>query len=461
MKKSIGAGFIALVLTGCGGGGGTSAPATQPPPVVSTPAPTVTLALNQSKITLGSSATLTWSSTNATSCTASGAWTGAQAISGTAAQTPTASGAPTYTLTCTGTGGTINQSVALTVPIPVQKSSYESKASAGEVLGPQKLPAEVIGGNAVAFADFFQDGSYSMVTHSLEYNASDLSTASKFGHIRFYKNMSGTWVDKTSTILSNNVGCLHPRKAAVADFNNDGKPDIFIACHGFDAPPFSGELPIILMSQADGTYKSAAVPVTCFCHSASAADVNGDGFPDVLVTGDIAAGKPFFLINNKDGTFTQDFTRLPADTKSKPIFTAELIDFSRSGKYDVFLGGHEHEQYADWPATIFPNDGVGSFTTTPPKILPAAADYGLPLDIVVKNGNIYLLRTIDLHTNFYGGVAIQKIAYPSLASQIIYQHSGSYSGIAPGFDSKWVNWIVSYQGTVASLNAAYGVSVAQ
>jgi hypothetical protein len=54
---------LALVLSACGGGGGSSSSA----------APTVAVALNNNSITLGQSATLTWSSMGATSCTASGA----------------------------------------------------------------------------------------------------------------------------------------------------------------------------------------------------------------------------------------------------------------------------------------------------------------------------------------------------------------------------------------------------
>lgn len=440
---------IAVSIAGCGGGGSATP---------STPAPTISLALNQSKVSLGSSAHLTWTTTNASGCTASGAWNGTQATSGTAAQTPSAPGQSTYTLTCTGPGGTSIQSIILAVPYSVQKSSYENKMVAAEAIGPQTLPSEVVAGNAVAFADFFQDGQYSMVTHSLEYNAQDPTTANQFGHIHFYKKMGGVWVDNTSARLANNTGCLHPRKAIVADFNKDGLPDVFFACHGFDSPPFSGESPLILLSQPDGSYAKTTIPVTCFCHSAAAADINADGYPDVLVT-DMAT--PFFLINNKDGTFTKDTSRLPNDTAGKPIFTAELIDFNQTGKYDVFFGGHEQQSSGNWPATILPNDGAGAFVTTTRAVLPSAAGYGLPLDIVFTAGNMYVLRTIDDQPNFYGGAAIQKVSYPSLVGQTIYQHSGSYSGITPGFNTQWVNWIIPYQGKIDSLSSGYGVSVSQ
>jgi hypothetical protein len=68
------------------------------------PLPTATLSANPTSVPTGSASTLTWSSTNATSCTASNGWTGAKATSGTQQVTPTI--ATTYTLTCTGSGGT-------------------------------------------------------------------------------------------------------------------------------------------------------------------------------------------------------------------------------------------------------------------------------------------------------------------------------------------------------------------
>lgn len=72
--------------------------------------PTVTLSSNVAQVTVGGTVNLTWSSTNATSCRASGAWSGSRAVSGT--ETSAAINAPvTFTLECTGEGGTTTQAV--------------------------------------------------------------------------------------------------------------------------------------------------------------------------------------------------------------------------------------------------------------------------------------------------------------------------------------------------------------
>jgi hypothetical protein len=75
--------------------------------------PTLTLSASPTSITAGQSSTLSWSSTNATSCTATGGWSGTLATSGTQTVTPTAN--TTYTLACTGTGGTATQSATVVV----------------------------------------------------------------------------------------------------------------------------------------------------------------------------------------------------------------------------------------------------------------------------------------------------------------------------------------------------------
>jgi hypothetical protein len=81
--------------------------------VVNSP-PTVTLTASPTTVTDGATTTLSWTTTNATSCTASGgSFTGSEPTgSGTA--TVTVSGNTNYSLTCTGAGGSATQSVAVT-----------------------------------------------------------------------------------------------------------------------------------------------------------------------------------------------------------------------------------------------------------------------------------------------------------------------------------------------------------
>jgi hypothetical protein len=91
-----------LFAVGCGGGGSSSGGSSSG---ATPPKPTLHLIAAPPTVTSGSSATLIWSSSNATSCTASGGWSGDKATSG-SASTGAITSSTTFTLTCSGASGT-------------------------------------------------------------------------------------------------------------------------------------------------------------------------------------------------------------------------------------------------------------------------------------------------------------------------------------------------------------------
>jgi hypothetical protein len=74
-------------------------------------APAVTFTASAATVAAGGSVTLTWNAANATGCTASGGWSGNKATSG--SESVTVQQSSTYTLACSGAGGTTNQSVSV------------------------------------------------------------------------------------------------------------------------------------------------------------------------------------------------------------------------------------------------------------------------------------------------------------------------------------------------------------
>ncbi|MGE0624801.1 MAG: hypothetical protein AB7I04_17455 [Pseudomonadales bacterium] len=96
-------------------------PAPQPDPEPA-PAPTLTLGADRTTVDAGESVTLSWMAGNASSCTASGGWSGSRPVSGSLSVGPLTSDV-TFTLSCTGPGGQIGASRAITViqpaPAPV------------------------------------------------------------------------------------------------------------------------------------------------------------------------------------------------------------------------------------------------------------------------------------------------------------------------------------------------------
>jgi hypothetical protein len=71
-----------------------------------TSAPTINLSANQSVVISGETLTLTWSSTNATSCEALGSWRGDLQTSGSLEQETYGIGERSFSITCLGGGGT-------------------------------------------------------------------------------------------------------------------------------------------------------------------------------------------------------------------------------------------------------------------------------------------------------------------------------------------------------------------
>ena len=112
-------------------GGGTSNAQTF---TVIASAPTVNISASSTAITLGNSSQLTWTSTDATSCTASGDWSGSKATNSSEFVTPLSTGLKTYTLSCTGPGGSASSSATVNVtnPTPVISSISPSSKNVGD-----------------------------------------------------------------------------------------------------------------------------------------------------------------------------------------------------------------------------------------------------------------------------------------------------------------------------------------
>ena len=115
--------LVGFILTACGGGGGGSSTSSAP----AIPAPTATVSASAANAIKGDTLTITWSSTNATSCTASGSWSGSLATSGSQTVTASTTGAATYGISCAGGGGSASAEAKVTV---VDKATATISSSA-------------------------------------------------------------------------------------------------------------------------------------------------------------------------------------------------------------------------------------------------------------------------------------------------------------------------------------------
>ena len=113
--------IVALAATACG----------KSPVGAGESAPTVSLSATPASVASGGSATLTWSSTNVTSCTASGGWSGGRALFGGPESTGPLATSASYALDCSGPRGSASASATVNVSPTVSISANPTSVASG------------------------------------------------------------------------------------------------------------------------------------------------------------------------------------------------------------------------------------------------------------------------------------------------------------------------------------------
>jgi hypothetical protein len=116
-----------------------------------------------------------------------------------------------------------------------------------------------------------------------------------------------------------------PRQVIVADFNNDGKPDVAIADSGDNGIA-------VMLGNGDGTFQTfKQYPAGLGAGGLVAGDFNGDGKLD-LAAFDMGTGGVAILLGNGDGTFQKDQT---SGTTGQGPYSVVTGDFNGDGKLDL------------------------------------------------------------------------------------------------------------------------------
>ena len=123
------------------------------------------------------------------------------------------------------------------------------------------------------------------------------------------------------------LNTVHPREVRFDDLNGDGRPDMFVASHGWDAQPFPGEQNRLYLSRPGGGWRDATggLPqLEDFTHSAAVGDIRGKGLVDIVVGNIWGQNRilPYALLNGGDESFSLDRTILP-------VGDGETMDFNR------------------------------------------------------------------------------------------------------------------------------------
>jgi hypothetical protein len=208
----------------------------------------------------------------------------------------------------------------------------------------------------------------------------------------FLADGHGGFVDGSSLFGGPVPQTEHGRQILIADFNGDHRNDIFVADHGYDAPPFPGYPNTLVLSAPDGKLVDASgnLPAESgFSHSATAADIDGDGDLDIFV-GNLCCTPPppEILVNDGTGHFTLATGRLPSDvTDETTSYTRSLfIDVNKDGSPDLVLGGDGTNA-----SRVLLNDRHGTFHDG--SALPAKP-YG-------ANAILISIATLDVNADGY------------------------------------------------------------
>jgi hypothetical protein len=279
-------------------------------------------------------------------------------------------------------------------------------------------------GMGIAIGDFNNDGCADVfITH--------------FGapNQLFRNNCDGTFTDVTKKAGVAGSG-RWGSSATFVDYDRDGFLDLYVAnyvdyriennqkCYAgtsardYCAPSAYKPVPGILYhNRGDGTFEDVSVKSGITrAYGAGlgvmAADLDGDGWPDIYVAND---GNPNQLwINQRDGTFKNEADlrgcAVNADGAAEAGMGVDIADFDGDGNDDIFLTHMTREK-----STLFVNRGAGYFEDRSVEVGVAAPsipftgfgtvffDYDNDgwLDIVATNGAVRLIEELKTPQNPY------------------------------------------------------------
>lgn len=236
-------------------------------------------------------------------------------------------------LGCGGGGG----SGLIPPPLPVLATSYDNKNSIS-FDQPQVTGVASAVASSLTLGDFSQTGVYAAFV------AVRLQSGSKKAH--FYKKSGSSWVEIPNLIQGDDTVCADAseiKQAITADFNKDGKPDVYVVCGG-------NVKQVFFMSQGSVYVRQDSPFTLTDSWGAAAADIDGDGDVDLVLTDN---GLTYAYLNNGTKQGASSFAATPSVGQvataatgatpaavNFPTLHRKVFLLPRSGGYpDLLIGG--------------------------------------------------------------------------------------------------------------------------
>jgi hypothetical protein len=245
---------------------------------------------------------------------------------------------------------------------------------------PEKLfGVNFLGPQYLITADFNGDGNPDLIVTGAGSNSLAIALGDGTGNFQFQFIPSG---------ISGQI--------ATADFNRDGKPDFIVI--GYDGGLY------LFLGTGDGTFQSSIAinnaPGGTSLTGLIAADVNGDGIPDVVVVNNTVGGRLSVMLGNGDGTFANPVNYAVGDYPESVALGdlnqdgyTDLVVALNTGRVVVLLGNGDGTFQ---PAINFGSMGSGG------NVAVAVADLngsGYPDVLVANSSGLGTLTILSNQTN--------------------------------------------------------------
>ena len=212
--------------------------------------------------------------------------------------------------------------------------------------------------------------------------------------------------------------------AVAADFDNDGWPDIYVAC---DSTPS-----ILYHNNRDGTFTDVAVSAGAAFNEdgreqagmgTSVADYDGDGRLDIFKT-NFSDDTSTLYRNNGDGTFDDATFRASLGLHTQYLgWGTMFFDFDNDSWPDLILvNGHVYPEVDKYhlgsnyqePRILYHNNGNGTFTdisaAAGPGITAAASSRGLAVGDLWNDG---MLSVVISNMNARPSLLVNQVRSPN------------------------------------------------
>src|SRR5436190_1863731 len=175
----------------------------------------------------------------------------------------------------------------------------------------------------------------------------------EFSNRLYHNNRDGTFTDVTDRAGVKGYG--YSVGVAVADFDNDGFPDIYVTGVNRNA---------LYHNNGDGTFTDVSAATSIAEHigkgmGVAIADYNGDGWMDIFVANDKERN---FLFKNRGGKSFEEvgvesFVAFTEDGIPVSSMGVDFRDWNNDGKPSLFVTALGRETFP-----LFRNEGTGSFS---------------------------------------------------------------------------------------------------